>query len=259
MRLKERRESLRVNYLCECQIESKGLSAKRVTARINDLSPEGAFIDSMSWLPIGSKICMKFKIQEIEIQASADVRYFMRDVGMGVRFLDLTGRDRQLIESAISQTPLPNYVALPQPTAAPALTAAAAMAELTRLDVSEPDKTATDGADASCPVMAGDLTVLNLFDVIDVIENSRLTGSVTVQAVGLDSEIQFNDGVIVGASDGTAVGIGAFNRILGSPGETFEFRESPSRFAETIQSSGNTSLILEMLIHKDEEAPARPA
>ena len=248
MRLRERRESVRVNYLCECQVESEGLRANKVTARISDLSPEGAFIDSMSWLPIGSTIEMKFKIQGREIQTGAEVRYFIRHVGMGVRFVDLAPKDRQIIESAVSRTALPEQVELPEP----------------KRDVPGSIETiqksvtaARDEAWDSRPVMAGDLAAVSLFDVIEIIEKSRLTGFLNVGAAGLTSEIHFNDGVIVGASDGSAGGITALNRILGSLGETFEFYESANPFFETIRSSGNTSLILQMLTHKNDETPVR--
>jgi len=107
--------------------------------------------------------------------------------------------------------------------------------------------------------MCGDLAVVNLFDVIHMIESGGLTGCLSVQKDAERSEIHFNDGVIVGASEGFSTGLTALNRILGVQGDAFEFHESTNRFAETIPSSGNTSLILQMLTHKDDEAPARPA
>jgi hypothetical protein len=69
----------------------------------------------------------------------------------------------------------------------------------------------------------------------------------------LCSEIHFNDGAIVAASGGSAMGITALNRILGSTGGTFEFHESDSHFRVTINSPSNTSLILDMLTNKDDE------
>jgi len=236
MKWRERRESVRVNYLCECQVESEGLSANKVNARINDLSVDGAFIDSMAWLPVGSIIKMKFKVQDREIQVNGEVRYYLRHVGMGVRFFDLTPTDSQIIESAVSRPDLAGQHdrVLDVPSAIPI-----------------PPQEVAGGP---LPAMAGDLAAVNLFEVIDVIENSRLTGCLTVRRAGLNSKIQFNEGVIVGASDGSGIGVPALNRILSSLGEMFEFYESPSPFLVTIPSSGNTSLILEMLIHNDEEA-----
>jgi hypothetical protein len=247
MMLRERRGSARVNYLCECQVESEGLRANKVTGRINDLTPEGAFIDSMSWLPIGTSLTMKFKIQDREIQAGADVRYFIRHIGMGVRFVDLAPNDRQVIECALGQTAQPAPAPLPEPIRE--------VPDSTET-VHRAGATGTEEAPGSRPVMAGDLTAISVFDIIDIIENNRLTGLLNIGLAGSTSEIQFNDGVIVGASDASSVGITALNRILGSLGETFEFFESPNPFFQTIRSSDNTSLILDILIHNDDAEPS---
>jgi hypothetical protein len=249
MILRERRGSARVNYLCECQVESEGLRANKVTGRINDLSPEGAFIDSMSWLPIGTRLTMKFKIQDREIQAGAEVRYFIRHIGMGVRFVGLAPNDRQIIECALTQTTLPEAAPLTEPAPQPeSIRNAPGSTERGQRTVAA----VADEAAGSRPVMAGDLGAVSLFDIIDIIENNRLTGLLNIGLGGLTSEIQFNEGMIVGALDASSVGITALNRILGSLGETFEFFESPNPYFQTIRSSDNTSLLLDMLIHNDD-------
>ena len=164
MRSTERRESGRVNYLCECQVELEGLSSGKMTGRINDLSPEGAFLDSMLCLPIGSTLKLKFKVQEKEIQASGVVRYFMRHVGMGIQFLDLTPEDRETIESVVIGKPMPAPPVSPEPVPARSL----------------PPVIAPDPACASGPVMSGDLGIVNLFDIIDIVEKGpahRLSNS----------------------------------------------------------------------------------
>jgi hypothetical protein len=241
MRSNERRESVRVNYLCECQVESEGLRTGPVTGRINDLSLDGVFIDSMLWLPIGSTLKLKFKVQDRRIRATGEVRYFMPHVGMGVRFIDLDPYDREVIESVVYDKPMP---------APPALLAPGGTGPLTA-------RTGGTGPPGASPaVMSGNLSVVNLFDVIHMIESGGLTGCLSVQAEASCSEIYFNDGVIVGASGDSATGITALNRILGVLGETFEFHGSDGPFDVTIRSSSNTSLILDMLTHKDHDARA---
>ena len=240
MRSEERRESVRVNYLCECQVESEGLHTGPVTGRINDLSLDGVFIDSMLWLPIGSTLKLKFKVQDRSIRATGEVRYFMPHVGMGVRFIDLDPYDREVIESVVYDKPMPESRAMP---------AAGGTGPLTR--------PRTGPLCDSGAVMSGNLAVVNLFDVIHMVESGGLTGCLSIQTEGIRSEIQFNAGVIVGASEDSVTGITALNRILGAPGETFEFHGSDTPFDVTIQSSTNTSLILHMLTHKDDEAGAR--
>jgi len=243
MRSKERREFVRVNYLCECQVESEGLRTAALDGRINDLSLDGVFIDSMLWLPIGSTLKVKFKVQDRQIRAIGEVKYFIPNVGMGVQFVDLAQYEREVIESVVQGTPLP---ALPPPTGQ-------------RATGSLIPRSGTGPLTPGGPVMSGDLAVVNLFDVLHMIESGGLTGCLSVLKNEMLCEIHFNDGAIVGASEGSSIGMTALNRILGGQGQAFEFHESPEPFAETIKSSGNTSLLLEMMIHKDEEAPARPA
>ena len=239
MSSKERRESIRVNYLCECQVESEGLRTGKVDGRINDLSLDGVFIDSMLWLPIGSTLKLKFRIQEREIRAIGEVRYFMPHVGMGVQFIDLNPYDRDVIESVVCGKPMPAYPAAPVQGTGPLA------------------RKGTGPLDPTAPVMSGDLVIVNLFDVIHMIESGGLTGCLSVQSGESSSEIHFNDGVIVGATDGPSIGITALNRILGSIGETFAFHSSPSPFEVTITSASNSGLILDMLTHKDQETWSR--
>jgi len=240
MRAKERRESLRVNYLCECQVESEGLRTGKVNGRINDLSVEGVFIDSMLWLPIGSTLKVKFKVNERQIRATGEVKYFMPHVGMGVHFIDIDPYDREVIQSLVTGKPMPAPPVSPDSKATGPLTG----------------RTGTGPLGASGKVMSGDLAVVNLFDVIHMIESGSLTGCLLVRTGDSCSDIYFNDGAIVGASDSSATGITALNRILGALGETFEFHGSNSPLEVTIHSSNNTSLILDMLTHKDEDAAA---
>ena len=240
MRSKERRESIRVNYLCECQVESEGLRTGKVNGRINDLSLDGIFIDSMLWLPIGSTLKVKFKVQEREIRAIGEVRYFMPHVGMGVQFIDLDPYDRDVIESVVYGKPMPASRSTPEQKGTGPLT-----------------RRGTGPLDPMAPVMSGDLAIVNLFDVIHMIESGGLTGCLSVQSGESNCEIHFNDGVIVGASDGSSTGMTALNRTLASLGETFAFHSSPTPFEVTISSANNTGLILDMLTHKDEETRAR--
>ena len=239
MRSKERRESVRVNFLCECEVESEGLRTGPVTGRINDLSLDGVFIDSMLWLPIGATLKFKFKVQDRAIRAIGEVRYFMPHVGMGVRFTDLDPHDREVIESVVYDKPMP---------APPATPARGATGPLTR--------PGSGPLGAPGAIMSGNLAVVNLFDVIHMIESGGLTGCLSIQTDASSSEIQFNEGVIAGASDDSCTGLTALNRILGAQCESFEFHCSDTPFEITINSSSNTSLILDMLTHKDEDAAA---
>ena len=83
---KERRVAKRISYICEVQCEGSGIS--RLATRINDLSLTGAFIDSITCYPQGTILTLRFHIKDILIETTAEVRYSMQRMGMGLHFLD---------------------------------------------------------------------------------------------------------------------------------------------------------------------------
>ena len=95
----EKRREKRIAYLCE--VECEGASVGRLNTRINDLSSSGVFIDSMTCFPVGSILKLKFRLQDSEINASAEVRYCMPQIGMGVKFIELPDHARQMIEDIV--------------------------------------------------------------------------------------------------------------------------------------------------------------
>lgn len=102
-------------------------------------------------------------------------------------------------------------------------------------------------------ILSGNLADLNLFDVIQIVENSRLTGGLHISSSAADGEIQFNEGQIAGAKVGLDVGMKALSALLGAVDGSFEFQKSPTEYDRTINASSNTALILDMLRAKDEE------
>lgn len=103
-------------------------------------------------------------------------------------------------------------------------------------------------------ILSGNLADLNLFDVIQIVENSRLTGALHISSTAADGEIHFNEGQIAGAKVGIDSGMKALSPLLGAVDGTFEFQKSPSEYERTISASSNTALILDMLRAKDEES-----
>ena len=219
MNNRDRRSAKRISYLCEVEWEGNGMS--RVNTRVNDLSVSGAFIDSMTCFAVGSTVRMKFRIRDVVISTNAEVRYAMPQIGMGVRFLDLTPEHIAALESLIEGKPLTQAY---QPT--------------------EPIQ----------PVLSGDFAVVSLFDVIQMIENSRLTGSLDIVLPSAKGEVNFNDGQIACAKAGSAVDLGALDKFMGATQGTFEFRKTERPFDRTINAASNAGLLLDLLRGRDEEA-----
>jgi hypothetical protein len=95
----EKRKAKRVQYLTE--VECEGADYRRHTCRISDLSTTGAFVDSMLTYPPDSIVKLKFLLGSTEVQVSAQVCYSMPQIGMGVRFLDLTPEQLLAIETVV--------------------------------------------------------------------------------------------------------------------------------------------------------------
>jgi hypothetical protein len=100
--------------------------------------------------------------------------------------------------------------------------------------------------------LAGDLSAIGLFDVIQVVENARLTGMLQINSSKQDGRLMFNDGQIVGIEADLISGIDAFRGLIEVNDGTFEFNRSASPFQVTINSSSNTKLILDSLRELDE-------
>lgn len=100
---------------------------------------------------------------------------------------------------------------------------------------------------------AGDLSVVSIFDAVQVIENARLTGSLDIGGGGEACKVFFNDGRIVGAEAGAQVANDALRRVLEKTDGAFEFERSAQDFPVTIQAHSNTNLLLDTLRELDEE------
>ena len=101
--------------------------------------------------------------------------------------------------------------------------------------------------------LAGDLAAVSIFDAVQVIENARLTGVLSIVSSILEGHVNFNEGRIVDADTDDASGIEAFRKLVQAQSGTFEFERSDGEFAVNITAASNTNLILDSLTQLDEE------
>jgi uncharacterized protein DUF4388 len=99
---------------------------------------------------------------------------------------------------------------------------------------------------------AGDLSLISMFDAVQAIENSRLTGVLILMNETTTGRVLFNDGQIVGAENGKQTAFEAFRQIVEITTGSFDFQKSDETFPVTIESMSNTSLILDSLKQMDE-------
>jgi tetratricopeptide (TPR) repeat protein len=101
--------------------------------------------------------------------------------------------------------------------------------------------------------LSGDLSVISIFDVVQVLENARLTGALAINGEARKGRVHFNEGRIVGAETDQAQGEAAFRKLVEVTVGFFEFDKSAQEFAVQINAASNTNLILDSLRQLDEE------
>ena len=104
---------------------------------------------------------------------------------------------------------------------------------------------------------AGDLSVVSIFDAVQVIENARLTGTLTLtltSAAPAVGHIRFNEGrIAAAAASGNERDTDALRRLVEMTGGEFDFERSTESYPASIQATSNTSLLLNALRELDEE------
>lgn len=238
---KDRRAAKRIAHICEVECEGAGIS--RLSTRVNDLSMTGVFIDSMTCFPVGSILKLRFRVRNVMIETDGEVRYSMPQVGMGVRFLNLKPEYSAVLESLIEGKPMP---ASPVPTPPP---------NEAQKNVLEPPNIYTPSAYTPAQnLLLGNFAIVSMFDVIQMIENSKLTGALSITSPVVTGEIHFNEGRIVGARAGSLSSSEVITKMLDISEGGFEFKKSDLPYPCTIQTTSNMALLLDLLRVKDEEA-----
>jgi hypothetical protein len=225
---KERREAKRISYICE--VECEGESTSRLATRITDLSTTGAFIDSMAAYPPGTQLTLRFRVKDVRIETQCEVRYSLRQMGMGVQFINVPAEAQAMLEHLIEGKPLVTPQAAPPPAAQP------------------------QPAIPAQYMLTGNFAIVSLFDVIQIIENNHLTGALVIHSVVAEGEIHFSEGRISGAQTAEKTGQDALITFLDVTEGSFTFHKSETEYPRTIQAGSNMGLMLDLLRLKDEEA-----
>jgi tetratricopeptide (TPR) repeat protein len=100
---------------------------------------------------------------------------------------------------------------------------------------------------------AGNLAFVGIFDAVQVIENSRMTGLMIIKSDVHLANVSFNEGKIVDAECNSHNGVAAFRDIIEISSGTFEFSNSDHEFKVVINASSNTNFLLDVLTELDNE------
>ena len=102
-------------------------------------------------------------------------------------------------------------------------------------------------------ILSGSLADISLFDIIQILENSRITGVLQVLSSAASGEIYLQEGVIIGAKASAESGRKALTMLSSAADGNFEVEKNARTYERTIQATSNTALILDLLRVKDEE------
>jgi hypothetical protein len=97
----DKRSSPRILNSIDLECYTIGESPAPVTARISDLSVTGAFLDCLNTLPEGTRLGLRFVLNDHLVTVASEVVHSMPQFGMGVRFLNLSAESRAQIEELL--------------------------------------------------------------------------------------------------------------------------------------------------------------
>jgi hypothetical protein len=238
IRGREKRSAKRISYMCEIQCAGQGI--KQLNTRINDISVTGLFIDSISCLPVDSILSMTFSVLGVSLTINGIVRHSILQSGMGIEFTDLRADQRAVIECLVEGRPLDSTTVQSEPEPLSSNDYKTRLEEVTIIE--------------EHPILMGNFAIISLFDVIQMIENSKITGTLFIDSAPAKGEIYFNEGLIANARSGANFGINALKHFVFISEGAFEFKKNTREHVPAIRPASNTGLLLELLTTKDEEA-----
>ena len=101
--------------------------------------------------------------------------------------------------------------------------------------------------------LAGDLSLVSIFDAVQVVENSQMTGLLVVKSDTHLASVSFNYGKIVDAEANGHNGAKAFRQIIEINSGAFEFTTAENEFPVVISVTSNTNFLLDILTQMDKE------
>ena len=101
--------------------------------------------------------------------------------------------------------------------------------------------------------LSGDIALVSIFDAVEVIENSRMTGLFVLKSDDRIASIAFNEGRIVDAQANGVNDMDAFREIIEIESGRFEFSVTKDEFPEVIKVNSNKNFLLNTLASLDAE------
>jgi len=97
------RRDERFPQLSELSMNYEG-QTEDIAVRPPDLSPHGMFVNTAREFPVGAVLKLRFRLSKSGslIETRCEVRYCLKQVGVGVEFIDISPESVQAIENEIA-------------------------------------------------------------------------------------------------------------------------------------------------------------
>jgi hypothetical protein len=97
-----RRHAERVPYPCEVQCTlAEGMAI--ANTRLSDVSTDGAFVESVNQLPVGTDLRLRFQLGGRTVEVSGRIVQSMPQFGFGVHFTQVAPEDRAALAALVAQ------------------------------------------------------------------------------------------------------------------------------------------------------------
>lgn len=97
----ERRHQRRVRYPCEAH--AYGVGERLQSPHLADLSVDGAFLETLSELPLGTIVILRFQVGGHDLKLEGEVAHCKPPRGLGLRFVRLTPAARAALEQIVDE------------------------------------------------------------------------------------------------------------------------------------------------------------
>ncbi len=101
--LPKNRRNARIQLPIGVWVAWQGDGLERTVSKVQDLSLGGVFIATAEPPPMGTVLKLLFSMPEGEVRITAVVRSVRPGEGMGVKFTDMTGKDRARLHDAVKR------------------------------------------------------------------------------------------------------------------------------------------------------------
>ena len=98
----ERRVQQRFPFTAEAEV-IEVRSQARVTGRCSDLGPGGCYVDTLAPFAVGAEVRICVTRDTSKLEAAAVITYAQASLGMGLKFTEISGKNRDVLRSWVSE------------------------------------------------------------------------------------------------------------------------------------------------------------